>query len=797
MFSAPGANKYRYEMIPLRRDGHIRTRQNTRRHSHRGHVSSNLIYPPLLSQSQTVVVGGLWNCQSAVRKADFISALASHYSFDFLALTETWISPQNTTTPAALSSAYTFSHSPRESGRGGGTVSVTSPINLFIIVIYRPPGPLGNFLDEMDTLLSVFPSDSTPLTVLGDFNLPSDKLHSSGLLALLNSFSLSFNSCPPTHKEGNVLDLVFTHPSPATDMTVTPLHISDHHLVSFSITLPVLPKRNSQHLSLTRRNLHSISPSSVASCTLSSLPDHESFFSLLLDSATDTLLSSLSSTMDLLCPLSTIRRKNSSPAPWLSDVLRNNRRELRSAARKWKKSKLDTDLIFYRTLLSKFSLNVTSAKTSFYKEKLETSAKDPRKLSSLLNPPAPPSPSSLTAEDFATFYTEKIERICQTFTSLPTSPTSHSQHSATPSLTQLSTVALEEVLQITRSCNPTTCLLDPIPSAMLQTISPDLLPFITTVINGSLTSGHVPTAFKKARVIPILKNPALDPSDISNYRPECWNLWNSMGMVCFLPGWSLISDTTASARISACLVDISSWMTAHQLKLSKTEMLIIPGDPSPAQDLVISLSNSMISPSASARNLGVTMDNQLSFSSHVTNVTRSCRFLLYNIRRIRPFLSTQATQVLVQSLVISRLDYCNSLLSGLPLNAIRPLQMIQNAAAPLVFNLPKFSHTTPLLRSLHWLPVAARIRFKTLMLAYKANNGPAPSYLKALVTPRTAPHSLRSTSTARLVAPSLREKVLEELITISSTTSSATIITFRVLEFEQVVVLEEKIIMSS
>ncbi|KAK3507917.1 hypothetical protein QTP70_002915, partial [Hemibagrus guttatus] len=218
--------------------------------------------------------------------------------------------------------------------------------------------------------------------------------------------------------------------------------------------------------------------------------------------------------------------------------------------------------------------------------------------------------------------------------------------------------------------------------------------------------------------------------------------------------------TMASARISACLADISSWMTAHQLKLnpSKTELLIIPGDPSPAQDLAISLSN-MISPSATAHNLGVTMDNQLSFSSHVTNVTRSCRFLLYNIRRIRPFLSTQATQVLVQSLVISRLDYCNSLLAGLLLNAIRPLQMIQNAAAQLVFNLPKFSHTTPLLRSLHWFSVAARIRFKTLMLAYKAKNGPAPSYLKALVTPRTAPRSLRSTSIARLVPPSLREKV--------------------------------------
>ncbi|KAK3556385.1 hypothetical protein QTP70_007997 [Hemibagrus guttatus] len=148
--------------------------------------------------------------------------------------------------------------------------------------------------------------------------------------------------------------------------------------------------------------------------------------------------------------------------------------------------------------------------TSFYKEKLEASAQDTRQIhgifSSLLNPLAPPAPSSLTIEDFATFYTEKIEKICQTFTSAPTSSTSHSQHSATPSLKHLSTVAAEEVLQIIQSCNPTTCPLDPNPSAMLQTISPDLLPFITTVINGSITSGHVPTAFKKARVI-------------SNYRP--------------------------------------------------------------------------------------------------------------------------------------------------------------------------------------------------------------------------------------------------------------------------------------
>ncbi len=73
----------------------------------------------------------------------------------------------------------------------------------------------------------------------------------------------------------------------------------------------------------------------------------------------------------------------------------------------------------------------------------------------------------------------------------------------------------------------------------------------------------------------------------------------------------------------------------------------------------------------------------------------------------------------------TRLDYCNALLAGLPSNTIKPLQMIQNAAARLVFNEPKITHVTPLSISLHWLPVAARIKFKTLMLAYRTTTGSA------------------------------------------------------------------------
>src|SRR4029434_4143761 len=77
-------------------------------------------------------------------------------------------------------------------------------------------------------------------------------------------------------------------------------------------------------------------------------------------------------------------------------------------------------------------------------------------------------------------------------------------------------------------------------------------------------------------------------------------------------------------------------------------------------------------------------------------------------------------------LVSSRLDYCNALLTGLPAFVLRPLQMIQNAAARLVSNQPKRAHVTPLLIDLHWLPVAARIKFKSLMLAYRVLTGSAP-----------------------------------------------------------------------
>ncbi len=190
-----------------------------------------------------------------------------------------------------------------------------------------------------------------------------------------------------------------------------------------------------------------------------------------------------------------------------------------------------------------------------------------------------------------------------------------------------------------------------------------------------------------------------------------------------------------------------------QLNLAKTELLVFPATPTLHHDFTIKLSSSTITLSSSVRNIGVIFDDQLTFKDHIAKTARSFRFALHIIRKTRPFLTQHAVQLLVQALVISRLDYCNALLAGLPSCTIKPLQMIQNAAARLVFSEPKRAHVTLLFISLHWLPVVARIKFKTLMLAYRTTSGSAPSYFHSLLTICIPSRSLRSASERRLMVP--------------------------------------------
>ncbi|KAK1785880.1 hypothetical protein P4O66_003247 [Electrophorus voltai] len=135
------------------------------RYHHRRWNLSNLTYSQRSAPSHIMMAGELWNCQSGVQKADFISALASLHFLHFLALTETWITPENPVTPAALSSAFSFTHSPRRLGRGGGTEDVITFFEEKVAAIHQSfssvPTPPTNVHSPTSNSLTSFSPLST------------------------------------------------------------------------------------------------------------------------------------------------------------------------------------------------------------------------------------------------------------------------------------------------------------------------------------------------------------------------------------------------------------------------------------------------------------------------------------------------------------------------------------------------------------------------------------------------------------------------------------------------------------
>lgn len=112
----------------------------------------------------------------------------------------------------------------------------------------------------------------------------------------------------------------------------------------------------------------------------------------------------------------------------------------------------------------------------------------------------------------------------------------------------------------------------------------------------------------------------------------------------------------------------------------------------------------------------------------------------------------------MHAFISTRLDYCNALYVGVSQASLSRLQLIQNVAARLLAGTRKREHITPVLASLHWLPVHFRIHFKILLFAYKALNGLAPSYLSDLLHPYAPLKSLRSADQSLLVIPKSRLK---------------------------------------
>uniref|UniRef100_A0A669BHY4 Reverse transcriptase domain-containing protein n=1 Tax=Oreochromis niloticus TaxID=8128 RepID=A0A669BHY4_ORENI len=212
----------------------------------------------------------------------------------------------------------------------------------------------------------------------------------------------------------------------------------------------------------------------------------------------------------------------------------------------------------------------------------------------------------------------------------------------------------------------------------------------------------------------------------------------------------------------ACLSDVKTWMALNFLHLneSKTEVIVfgLPKDPN-SFDFMGPLTSECTS---SIKSLGVTFDSAFKFDKQISSVVKGSFYHLRILAKVKSYLCRNDLERVVHAFITSRLDYCNSLYAGLDRSCLHRLQLVQNAAARMLTGSKKRDHITPVLCSLHWLPVAFRIDFKILLLVFKVLNGTAPPYLAELLSIYCPRRSLRSADLMLLDVPRYRLKTRGE-----------------------------------
>jgi len=160
--------------------------------------------------------------------------------------------------------------------------------------------------------------------------------------------------------------------------------------------------------------------------------------------------------------------------------------------------------------------------------------------------------------------------------------------------------------------------------------------------------------------------------------------------------------------------------------------------------------------------------------SHINKTAAVCFYHLRRLKSLRHKIGQELTTRLVLAIIITRLDYCNSLFAGLPQSTLAPLQRVQNAAARLVFNLRRYDHITPALIQLHWLPVYHRITFKLCVFMFNLSHGHMPPYIANNIVESgkmSTRSGLRSSTSNTYSLPRLRTKFAERCFSFSGPTA--------------------------
>jgi len=218
-----------------------------------------------------------------------------------------------------------------------------------------------------------------------------------------------------------------------------------------------------------------------------------------------------------------------------------------------------------------------------------------------------------------------------------------------------------------------------------------------------------------------------------------------------LPRKDVVARHAVIRRMEHCVSDVRGWMCKNKLKLNddKTECLVISGMKSKGaeQDLSFHIGDTTIKPTLTLQNLGATLDNDLGMQAQANRVVKSAYFHLRRISKVRRYLTQEACARAIHATVITRLDFHNGLLLGLPDRLLYRLQICQNHAARMLTGTLRGAHITPVLSHLHWLPIKQRVSYKILMTLHKLLHvDTSPRYLRDMFTVYHPRRELRSSS---------------------------------------------------
>ena len=494
----------------------------------------------------------MFNAQSICNKTTEINDFIIDEKPDFVLISETWLNENNSFMGDQITpTGYVMTEVSRPDKRGGGTAIIsksaynptikqTTSFQTFeticndiklpndilrVACVYRPPSaPNKQFYDEITVFLEEISLDNCVLVIAGDFNVHMDKKNdpfASKFSDILDDFNLVQHVQTHTHKSGHCLDLVIT--KKRQTFRTCSIYRSDHFSVIFHVDVNKLKFGTKRILT---RNLKDIAIPILKQ-------DIKLEMAKLNSNTTDInafvaeFNQGLRNALDKHAPVKTKQVSLRPFSPWFSGDILREKRNRRAIERSLRTKYTIERLKQYKECKNRLNRLIKNAKKDYYENAITVDNRNPKALFKLFNKlvgerqstqyPKAESNKQL-ANDFVQFFKDKIEKIVAQFDTGTDTASNSDKPTTTPKLLEFKELSQEEIERYILKSPSTTCELDPLPTDLLKCCLDELLPAITYLVNQSLSTGTMPSIFKQALVIPLLKKPnaTIEPE---NFRP--------------------------------------------------------------------------------------------------------------------------------------------------------------------------------------------------------------------------------------------------------------------------------------